>query len=479
MNYAKYRAPNQLQRDAQESIRVACDTEIIHYYFGNKEISFFLAITFLIPFISTSSLSLYIRIHRERLVRKIRKGSNHSNMASLILTGFCVMIYAVVMDVAAVITVFSNNHEYSEFELTYSFNLQLITAIAILDVLAVIYFVSAAWYVASDKTCCCSNCCLCKAPGKTCQTSVRKCLRYLYAPLFCLIFGYKKKRYGIILQDRGDTDEVERTNGGNEDYITKQVLALLCLLLGPVFVFSPHTIYILMAWLTEPQKTSSTLLLGAFLFLYLYGLFRALYKFSEGHSPIAESEVANFFKKVGHCGNSCQSSNNDLRQMEMGEDFMQNSGSSRPAPKIDIINCSSYLSTLVLGMLGVLPVILILLSFIYIAVPALELADYLESIIKAGLIIVGLLASHKVLSLKEPELNVLVNSLKRNYEEKCRSDNKLSEDAFEACGEIAGELLCQSIQRGNVISTTPNNNVSNANGMYHAHLPIIDEEQNT
>ena len=129
MNYAKYSDPDQLQRDAQETIRVTCDTEIIHYYFGNKEISFFLAATLLIPFITTSSLSLYIRTHRETIVRKIRKGSNHRNMASLVLTGFCVMIYVVVMDVAAVITVFSNNHEYSEFELTYSLNLQLVTSL--------------------------------------------------------------------------------------------------------------------------------------------------------------------------------------------------------------------------------------------------------------------------------------------------------------------------------------------------------------
>ena len=270
------------------------------------------------------------------------------------------------------------------------------------------------------------------------------------------------------MKDKGDTDtdEVVQTNvEGNEDYITKQVLALLCLLLGPVFVSSSHCTYIFMAWLTDPEKTSSILVIGILLFVYLFSVFRGFYKFSESHSLLAENKVANFFKKFGHCGNCCQSNNKDLRQMEMGEDFMQNSGSSRPAPKIDIINCSSYLSTLVLGMLGILPVVLILLSFIYIAVPTLELVDYLESVIKAGLIVVGLLFSHKVLSMKEPDLNVLVNSLKRNYEEKCRSGNKLSEDAFEACGEIAGEL-CQSIQRGNVISTTPNNNVSNANEMY-------------
>ncbi len=114
--------------------------------------------------------------------------------------------------------------------------------------------------------------------------------------------------------------------------------------------------------------------------------------------------------------------------------------------KCIIFSKARLLYTFIIGIIASIPLALTLIGFFYVPLPALDLADHLEHAVMIGLIVFATLATHRKLSLKEPDLTVLFKKFKDSYETKRVPNRKLSENLIEACGEIAGEV-CQSLQK--------------------------------
>ncbi len=400
-------------------------------------------------------VALFVRLHRRRIEKKCIKPSNHGNFAGVILTAMFVMIYIIIMDTLAVIAIFTNTHEYSDYDINGSLNFYVVVITFALDIFAMLYSF-AAWTLFVGWTCSYRNC--------SCHNNIISCfrnsLKCLFVPFLYLVFGYKKHDKFWKEEDY-QTDRDDKVT--ETVFAVRQVWALLSLLIGPLFGTFSHLGYILVAWLTEPHKTSSIFVLMIVILIYLYTLFRAIFRSSERYSTLSKlsdkrtgRQILSFLESFFHCCIVCCANFNcnctkDLESIDLGEEYelenVQNSITTKiRSNKTIIFSKARLLSTFIVGMIASIPLALTLIGFSYVHLPALDLADHLEHAVMIGLVIFATLATHRILSLKEPDLTVLVKKFKDSYETKRVPNRKLSENLFEACGEIAGEV-CQSLHK--------------------------------
>ena len=111
------------------------------------------------------------------------------------------------------------------------------------------------------------------------------------------------------------------------------------------------------------------------------------------------------------------------------------------------------LSTFIIRIITSIPLVLAILGFTFIPIPSLGFANYLRNIIEIALVFFAAFAAHKIFSMKEPDLCLLMKKFKEKY----GTESQLSGNLFEACGEIAGEV-CHTIQsrKGYPVERNPN-----------------------
>jgi len=362
------------------------------------------------------------------------------------------------MDVVAVIKTFTNSHEYREYDIQGSINLKVVVAIAVLDILVMLYSIIT-WMLYVSWTYTYRNCqCRPQAKLTSCLGNI---LKFVFVPYLYCIFGYKKHDKFWMEEGTGMDDEREVSRS---IYAVRQVWALLALAIGPLFGIFTHTSYILVAWLTEPHKTSSVFVFSIALLLYVFVMFRSLYRARVRRSATSGnvcSRVVRFIESFFHCCIICCANYNcsctrDLESVDIGEEYsnqqkvLVNRKSRIPqAQEMDIIfSKGSILATFITGVVFTVPLALTVLGFSYIPLPSLNLAYYLRNAVEIGLVIFAALATHKIFSLQEPGLNVLLQNFADTYETHSKSNMRLSDNLFEACSEIAGEV-CQTLYKSN------------------------------
>ncbi len=456
-----------IDRDEKSTIRIVCSEALKQHYYDSLGVKLFFAMTVILPFGQLAMVAFFIKLHRRRIELKCMKPSNHGKLAGMILTGVLVNAYIIAMDIVALANIYNNSHEFREYDILESFNFYIVVITATLDFLATIYSISA-WLLFVGWTCTYKNCqCHSQAKLTSCFRNMLKCL---FVPYLYLVFGYKKHDKFWKEEDNQTSREEQREVLENI-FAIRQLWALLSLMIGPLFGTFSHICYISVAWLTEPHKTSSILVLFIAVLVYLFYLFKALYKSSESYSmPFAVrnkrifQHAMRYFESFFHCCMICSANYNcgcirDIESIDIGEEFVndhqllvrnENSKSNfHSNANLVIFSKAKLLSTFITGIIGAIPLTLTILGFTYIPIPSLELADYLRNVIQIGLIIFATLATHRIFSLKEPSLSILMRKFKSSYETQRVPDNKqLSDDIFEACGEIAGEV-CQTLHRRN------------------------------
>ena len=240
--YAEFTAHENIQR-RHTFARTLCADELYNlYYSGSRyDIDFVVSTATIVgPF---SLVAIILAILIVRAVVQYKKLTKVSHIAKNTLRGktlvavvsisIYICVYILILDILAIYTVTASKHEYAP-ELSgrsLSFNLYVSFITLGCDLLSSIVFLVFPMIVI-----------LVKEFTSSCRESCEGCAENRFS-----CFGEKEKFYYLFL-------------------------------VAPVICVTSHFGYILLAWTTQPSKSTTTLILYYFLFSYLYLMLRLTYK---------------------------------------------------------------------------------------------------------------------------------------------------------------------------------------------------------
>ena len=164
---------------------------------------------------------------------KINKKTNRKNLVVFVLIGIYISFYIWILDIFAVHTVVTSSHEYEEELSTRQLTLNLGASIGTLicDTFAILWTMG------------------------------------ILAIIIVTTISTKMKKY--IVMDNSTTEN---------EYFKPSILFPL-LLLSPFICVTSHLGYIVLAWVTEPSRSTTTLILYYFVLFYLFISIRMSYKY--------------------------------------------------------------------------------------------------------------------------------------------------------------------------------------------------------
>lgn len=242
-----------------------CEDDLKDKYFSGKEIRLFFSMIVLLPIIIMLILAVIIRSTHRYVHTELTKSSIHHPMfAGLTLTGVHILLFILCLDAAAFYFYRKNMHEYSNDGVKENFNLFVVFITIIMDVVVALQFLFCMLYLCCSqmyKECkCCKCCCEC-------------CLPFFIAPYFYVIFGQRIRKWRLPKLNSEQGAQYDPKNAENK----LNLWVLTGTMVAPVFCVASHAGYILIAWVTEPAKTTAAFLVALGSFLYLFVVFRQCY----------------------------------------------------------------------------------------------------------------------------------------------------------------------------------------------------------
>lgn len=115
---------DQIVQDITSDAQAVCDEELKEEFFNRREVDVYLSFTVVIPFIAMVIIVLIIRsIHPALHSRLTKSSDDHPNLVGFTLAGIHVLLFILAMDCAAVHYYRTNEHEYSEYNVSKEFNI--------------------------------------------------------------------------------------------------------------------------------------------------------------------------------------------------------------------------------------------------------------------------------------------------------------------------------------------------------------------
>ena len=171
---------------------------------------------------------------------KINKKTNRKNLVVFVLIGIYISFYIWILDIFAVHTVVTSSHEYEEELSTRQLTLNLGVSIGTLicDTFAILW------------------------------TMV----------ILAIIIVSTIYHYSTSLRNKMKKYNVMENSTIENDYFISSIL-FPSLLLSPFICVTSHLGYIVLAWVTEPSRSTTTLILYYFVLFYLFISIRMSYKY--------------------------------------------------------------------------------------------------------------------------------------------------------------------------------------------------------
>ena len=237
--YAKFTAQNNVER-SNTFARAVCADELYDRYYGgsNHDINFIVSaatiigpIPLAIVTLAFISMRAYVNSKHPRRTSPVVKDSMRGKvLVAVVSLGIYISIYILILDIMSANIVHTSDHEYAS-ELSGrspSFNLYVSYITLFFDLLA--------------------------------------CVMFLVVPMIAI----------LINSCCGKGPEGFLRFFGKRDFSLNKVFLLF--LVAPVICITTHLGYILLAWTTQPSKSTTTLILYYFLFSYLFLCFQMTYK---------------------------------------------------------------------------------------------------------------------------------------------------------------------------------------------------------
>ena len=250
--------------------------------------------------------------------------------------------------------------------------------------------------------------------------------------------------------------------------IDTNTLIFLCMLVSPLLCFSSHVGFILMAWLTEPTKSTTVFIIFYLVFVYLYLVFRECYRFHVNFRFPWWKEVGKVSHSRNQKGNSSSTTNPTTdytafsRAQEMvklnespsgagnttSDDAVQDQGTSLagdPTDEESCINVQAFCLILLVHSIFIVGIpIMIALAFILVPLETAELVTYIFHLFKLLVVLVSTIFIYKLFFTQKFNIDrfLKVFHKKFNEENKDKGTNHTG-SAAENDTEKTGKLVAQ------------------------------------
>ena len=270
----------------------------------------------------------------------------------------------------------------------------------------------------------------CKRYCSKCKTFCSiKCVgpEILCIPCLCLTLGCNKLKADLWSADE-DEEEYKKERDKREKWL------IICFLYGPLFCISSHIGYILVAWLTEPDRTTSVALVTLGVIFYLFFVYREICAISsklpsDGKLQHGCTTCIDYLK---NCFCYCC-----IKKEDKDED--EDVDKDDPPFQLPAFGIALMFSIVIVG-----PACLCLAVFFLLPIPAIELAINLQNLLQIVIVVSAALISFKILTLGESKQKRFFKKFRHWYYKKNKNSLKNvenGEDIYEDSGRIAGELV--------------------------------------
>ena len=454
--YAKVNDPDRVIRDPSIHVQAICADELKADYYHSAKTRLFMACTAVIPLLFIATLSMVVRSFHKEINNELAKTRNHGNFAAFVVVGIFAQWVIVGMDIAAVIYVFTNQHEYKDYQLQQTINL-FVTAILLAfdSVVGLIQLVclSYIWCALCHKDS--AKNCPYLGPLQCTKLCMENTCPYCLIPCFYAIFGYKVQKKVWNMHNYGNEEEVKRAT-------QKTSWIMLTMLIAPFFSIASHSGYILISWLTQPSTATSTALITVFVFTYTFLITRQCYTVNSGSDLkfTCWSCVICLYPLYQLCKH-CEAAKELCHEYHNYKTDGQDSGDGDELipllePKAikqskSHFNLQAFCLTLGWGVLLVASLAFVIISFYEIPLKTLDLVTYLLNVFQIFIVVIALLVTYKVFTLSEPEFLRFFRHMRETYKanqvRKRNPRHRMEEvesdaiDDVEASGVITAKML--------------------------------------
>ena len=273
------------------------------------------------------------------------------------------------------------------------------------------------------------------------------------------------------------TNKEEDTSRDNDDDNNNMII-FLCMLVSPLLCISSHVGFILMAWLTEPSKSTTVFILYYFVFVYLFLIFRECYRFySDFHflwtykkkynaieypTGIQLEELAKDQGASSGITDSATKSPRKEQSKDQGESPCSNSHVSliKKKEQNDMINVQAFCLILLVHSIFIVGIpIMIALAFILVPLETAGLVTYIFQLFQLLVVLISTIFIYQLFSTQKFNIDKFLKVFRKKYEENENdsaaestdsADKKTSEktnekgkkpDDTEKVGDIAAQFI--------------------------------------
>ena len=235
--------------------RATCAEELEDIYYSNRNPSFVFIIvctTLLIPIFTAFLLFSAIRRMDEGAVNSFTHSKSHGTVVAVVLTGGIVSIGILVCNVLSCIVVVNDQHEYVDYIQGRPINLYICFGTLVLNIIFILPTFAYILYIIIFY-------------------NGRRVFRKLCCNPACSLHPRLQKAVVFLIGH----NTYNRITTLSKDSVVSIMFPLM--IATPILCISTHIGYIMLAWLTEPSKCTSSFLLYYLLLLYLFFAFKRFY----------------------------------------------------------------------------------------------------------------------------------------------------------------------------------------------------------
>ncbi len=451
-------------RDDTSSAVAVCDSELEDTYYvkkvhANVGVSLFFVITVVGPILFVVLNLAMIRSSNEVIYYHIRKSSNHSDLAALVIAIFFLTMYITGLDLASVSYAATQRDEIDSkknHSSGYTFNLCVNFILLIYDLFSLLSQFLAFLYLGLQPK------------------WIKKICFFIY--FYCIFEDSKKNISDTRNSNNSNSDSDSNSRKTDDLTVNGQNLFVLVYCIW-MFSFSiaGHFLFVLMSWLIDPAQATSIALtyVGSLSFIFVivrqcfvaYRKIEIKCKHEKCCSLLFVCIPWYQLYKCSKCSKCCKQEEDqnyhELGEFDSYEDPMTNLVTS---PKKftytmygdTVFDTRAFFAAMGWGFVLIIFISLLMVMLFELPLSVLNLPNYLYSIIQILLVVVSLLIAYKIFFTNRPELPIFLRHLRSSYrklKEKKKENNtsQTSTDLesvmshkyedVEAIGELAGIIV--------------------------------------
>ena len=404
--YTKFNAPENLERENNYA-RAVCASELQKRYYSNKEgmiVYTLICLSIFFPFF-VIILCLFTFKKASEVVHSLSKPSKHETTVAMSLIGVYVSFSIYIMDIIACHSAVTANHEYRDDIDDSSLNVMLTVGTLVCDTIFLVPLIFGLFHA------------FCISGMEMCGKE-HKCNRIL-------------SKYNRVIKILSKvTNKEEDTSRDNDDDNNNMVI-FLCMLVSPLLCISSHVGFILMAWLTEPTKSTTVFILYYFVFVYLFLIFRECYRFySDLHFSWTCKKKYNTIEYPGCIqleelskDQDASSGITDSATKSPRKEQSKDQGDSRVSlikkrEQNDMVNVQAFCLILLVHSIFIVGIpIMIALAFILVPLETAGLVTYIFQLFQLLVVLISTIFIYQLFSTQKFNIDKFLKVFRKKYEE--------------------------------------------------------------